>query len=185
MSIKPYKSDISVHISNDSDIEIEWGISISPFGKVLIASSSKGIVHLSFLSEGLTGAPNQLIEEWPSAQLNRNDRLVKDLSHQIFQANRSSRLAVHLHGTDFQLVVWQALMAIPNCETLTYSELARHIGKPKSARAVGNAVGKNRIAYLIPCHRVIRGDGSLGGFRWGTSRKQKMLNWEKSHFTTA
>jgi AraC family transcriptional regulator of adaptative response/methylated-DNA-[protein]-cysteine methyltransferase len=165
--------------SQPTKIEIEWGIAESPLGKMLIARSKTGIVHLSFFETNQTDSYRQLTYDWPHASLKRNDRFATKISHQIFQSEPISPLELDLHGTEFQLLVWNALIEIPSGITSTYSQLAKRIGKPSAARAVGNAVGQNRIAYLIPCHRVIREDGSLGGYRWGTTCKSKMLAWEK------
>ncbi len=164
-------------------IELEWGISETSFGNMLIASSPNGIVHLSFFETDEAASFQQLTHDWPSATLKRNDRLATNLSRRIFQTESTIPLNLDLHGTEFQLQVWKALLEIPSGKTSTYSQLAERIGKPSAARAVGNAVGKNRIAYLIPCHRVIRGDGSLGGYRWGQSCKSKILDSEKTVLT--
>ncbi|MES2981833.1 MAG: methylated-DNA--[protein]-cysteine S-methyltransferase [Verrucomicrobiota bacterium] len=160
-------------------IELEWGISETPFGKMLIARSLKGIAHLSFFETDEADSYQQLTHDWPTATLKRNDRLAAELTRQIFQTRSKTPLKLDLNGTEFQLQVWKALLEIPSGKTSTYSQLAKRIGKPTAARAVGNAVGKNRIAYLVPCHRVIREDGTLGGFRWGTTCKSKLLAQEK------
>jgi AraC family transcriptional regulator, regulatory protein of adaptative response / methylated-DNA-[protein]-cysteine methyltransferase len=165
-------------LSKSEEIKIEWGISSSPFGNTLIASSSNGIIHLSFFETNETDCYQQLIHDWPSATLDRNDRLAAKLSRQIFQSSSTEKPKLAPKGTEFQLQVWKALLKIPRGKTATYSEIAKLIGKPKASRAVGNAIGKNPIAYLIPCHRVIRTDGSLGGFRWGTNCKTKLLAQE-------
>lgn len=160
-------------------IDIEWGTSTSPIGNTLIANSPKGIVHLSFFETDESDSYQQLTRDWPQANLERNDRLASELAHTIFQADAEPALDLNLYGTEFQLQVWNALLKIPRGHTTTYGQLAKSIDKPKAARAVGNAVGQNRIAYLIPCHRVIREDGSLGGYRWGTTCKSKILAQEK------
>ena len=166
--------------SKSPEIIIEWGISSSPFGNTLIASSPKGIVHLSFFETNETESYQQLAHDWPNAKLNRNDRLSTKLSRQIFQSGSSEKPKIAPQGTEFQLQVWKALLKIPRGKTATYSQIAKLIGKPNASRAVGNAIGKNPIAYLIPCHRVIRTDGSLGGFRWGTNCKAKLLAQERT-----
>lgn len=165
---------------NSTNIELEWGITESPVGNMLIARSSNGIAHLSFLESDETDSHQQLRHDWPTAYLKRNDRLASEISHNIFSDHPPHPQKLDLRGTEFQLSVWKALLEIPRGQTTTYSQLAKKIGRPGAARAVGNAVGKNRIAYLIPCHRVIREDGSLGGFRWGTNCKSKLLAHEKS-----
>jgi AraC family transcriptional regulator of adaptative response/methylated-DNA-[protein]-cysteine methyltransferase len=161
-----------------AQIEIEWGISSSPFGNTLIAISPKGIVHLSFFETNETESYQQLKHDWPNAKLNRNDRLAGKLSRQIFQSGSSEKPKLSPQGTEFQLQVWKVLLNIPRGKTATYSQIANLIGKPKASRAVGNATGKNPIAFLIPCHRVVRSDGSLSSFRWGTNCKAKILGSE-------
>lgn len=164
--------------SAPQNINIEWGISETPVGKMLIARAPKGIVQLSFFEADEADSYQQLTHDWPDATLKRNDRLASELSREIFKSKSITPLNLDLHGTEFQLQVWKSLMEIPSGKTATYSQLAKRIGKPNAARAVGNAIGKNRIAYLIPCHRVIREDGSLGGYRWGTTCKSKLLAQE-------
>jgi AraC family transcriptional regulator of adaptative response/methylated-DNA-[protein]-cysteine methyltransferase len=165
--------------STPDNIEIEWGISASLIGKMLIANSPKGIVHLSFFETDESDSYQQLSRDWPQANLKRNDRLASSLAQKIFQAGAEPAFDLNLYGTEFQLQVWNALLNIPSGQTTTYSQLAKSIGKPKAARAVGNAVSQNRIAYLIPCHRVIREDGTMGGYRWGATYKAKILAQER------
>jgi AraC family transcriptional regulator of adaptative response/methylated-DNA-[protein]-cysteine methyltransferase len=90
-------------------------------------------------------------------------------------------LCVHISGTNFQIQVWKALLRLPSGETTSYGEVARAVGRPGAARAVGSAVGSNPVAWLIPCHRVLRSDGKLGGYHWGPRRKEAMLAWETAH----
>lgn len=99
---------------------------------------------------------------------------------QFFSENKAGieKVKLHLNGTAFQLKVWKALLAIPVGQLTTYGELASKIGKPKAARAVGTAIGKNPMAYMVPCHRVVQSDGGLGGYRWGKKRKRKIIEWE-------
>lgn len=105
------------------------------------------------------------------------------LANHIFMSTVDTKKLL-LRGTSFQIKVWQAAMQIPAGKTITYKELAEHIGLPKTFRAVANALGQNKIAYLIPCHRVIRTDGGLGGYKWGIERKKKLLEIEKQSFKT-
>lgn len=149
----------------------------SPFGKSLIAQSPFGIVHLSFYQSTESASIRSLGAELPHAKLIRNDDLAEKLIPLVFQPKPT--LGLHLWGTQFQLLVWKTLLNIPFGQTSTYSQIANIIHRPQSGRAVGNAIGSNRIAYLIPCHRVTRQNGSLGGYRWGTLCKKKILEWEK------
>ncbi len=168
-----------LHITPRSEISfIEYGIATSLFGNLLVAQSPKGIVHLSFFQSSVSEAIQSLKSEHPQAEATRNDAVAKTLIPQIFQPQ--PRLALHLWGTEFQIKVWKALLTIPHGKTSTYSQIADLIGHPESARAVGNAIGSNRIAYLIPCHRITRRDGSLGGYRWGKDCKTKLLEWENA-----
>lgn len=167
-----------LHISARDEItSIEYGIASSPFGNALIAQSPKGIVHLSFFQSPIAEAVESLKSEQPQAKAIRDDAGAKTLVAQIFQPQ--PKLALHIWGTEFQIKVWKALLTISHGKTATYSQIADLIGHPESARAVGNAIGRNRIAYLIPCHRITRRDGSLGGYRWGKDCKTKLLEWEK------
>lgn len=169
---------VSLHITPRSEISsVTYGITPSPFGKILIAQSPLGIVHLSFVQGPESTSIRSLGTELPHATLIRNDGLAEKLLPLVFQPKPT--LDLHLWGTDFQTKVWKALLKIPFGQTSNYSQIATTIHHPQSARAVGNAIGRNRIAYLIPCHRVTRQDGSIGGYRWGEDCKTSLLEWEK------
>lgn len=161
-------------------LEIRWGVHASPFGRVVIATTGRGVCGLSFAA----GEPRQwLRREWPEAELVEDRAKTRALAGQIFEA--SARVPLHVEGTSFQLQVWRALLRIPAGHLRSYDQVARAVGRPGAARAVGSAVGANRIAYLIPCHRVIRASGSIGGYRWGGERKQAMIAWEQAHAAPA
>lgn len=157
----------------DAKMEIRWGISNSPFGKMFLAHSPRGITHLSFFDDDEADSMAALRKDWPKAKLIRDDSGAGDLI-----SGKKHRL--HLVGTPFQIKVWQALLEIPRGGLSTYGSLAEKIGMPGASRAVGSAVGANRVSLLIPCHRVIRANGGLGGFRWGAERKKAMLAGEGS-----
>lgn len=152
----------------DREMSIRWGVSQSPFGNMFLARSPRGITHVSFFDGDVTESLNVLRKDWPKAELIRDDGLT-------IQSHR-----LHVKGTPFQMRVWQALLEIPEGSLSTYGEIAAALGMPGASRAVGNAVGANRISGLIPCHRVIRAGGGLGGYRWGTERKRAMLAMENS-----
>ncbi|MBK1880369.1 methylated-DNA--[protein]-cysteine S-methyltransferase [Pelagicoccus mobilis] len=163
--------------------DIVYGFAESPFGRFLAAESPRGICHLSFGDEGReTEAVAQLRGEWEAAAFSRDDSWANDLSTQIFSVSEAAKakhpLRALVRGSEFQLLVWRALLRIPHGELVSYGALAEELDKPKAARAVGNAVGKNQLAYLIPCHRVIRETGVVGNYRWGSIRKRAMLVWE-------
>jgi AraC family transcriptional regulator, regulatory protein of adaptative response / methylated-DNA-[protein]-cysteine methyltransferase len=147
----------------DGEMEIRWGVSHAAFGNMVLAKSPRGITHLSFSDGDADGTPEDLRSDWPNAQLIRDDSLTVD-THRL-----------HVKGTPFQIRVWRALLEIPIGSLSTYGKIAAALGMPGASRAVGSAVGANRISLLIPCHRVIRADGGLGGYRWGTERKRAML----------
>jgi AraC family transcriptional regulator of adaptative response/methylated-DNA-[protein]-cysteine methyltransferase len=160
------------------------GFAETPFGTGLIAESPRGICHLAFVeTEDKDAAWDELHANWPNARLRRNDPAAAKIAGQIF-ARRPQRsraaLRAFVQGTPFQLRVWRALVRIPAGEVTTYGRLAVMLGNPKAARAVGSAVGANALAYLIPCHRVIRETGVIGEYRWGQVRKRALVAWENA-----
>ena len=158
------------------------GFAETPFGACLIAESPRGICHLAFVDSGERDAAwAELRESWPNAELRRNDSAAAKLASQIFtrRGRRSRRpLRALVRGTPFQLRVWRALMQVPPGHLTSYGRLAARLRMPSAARAVGSAVGANSLAYLIPCHRVIRETGAVGEYRWGDMRKRALLMWE-------
>ncbi len=160
------------------------GFAESPFGKCLIAESPRGICHLSFTgSERNDSALAGIQKQWPRAGVVRNDAHAAKLSKKIFVHSRqtgmgSVLLRAFVKGTDFQVRVWRALLNVRPGTLVTYGDLARAVKKPSAARAVGTAVGDNPVAFLIPCHRVIRETGVTGEYHWGRTRKQLMIGWE-------
>lgn len=160
------------------------GFTETPFGTCLIAESPRGICHLAFVNPGERDAAwAELEQSWPNAQLSRDDSAAAKLSAQIFtRRGRRSRRALRalVRGTPFQLRVWRALMQVSPGRLTSYGRLAASLGIPQAARAVGSAVGANSLAYLIPCHRVIRETGAVGQYRWGDMRKRALLIWEQA-----
>jgi len=132
------------------------------------------------------GSDSQILEDlaarWPGANLSPDLKRATMVVDSIFQPTRSSKGSIKLLalGTDFQIQVWQALLNIPYASLATYAEIAKAVGRPGASRAIGTAVGANPIAWLIPCHRVVRSDGGLGGYRWGLASKKACLAFEKS-----
>jgi len=158
---------------------VVYGMRTSPFGRCLIAAVEGKLVKLSFVDNDRQ-ALAELRRFRPKAELVRNDSFVKQFATKIFTKSPSKKsIPFVLQGTDFQMKVWLAMMKIPFGKTKSYKEVARAIGSPKAFRAVGSACGKNPIGMLIPCHRVLASNGSLGGFGWGLKRKQQMLDWEQ------
>jgi AraC family transcriptional regulator of adaptative response/methylated-DNA-[protein]-cysteine methyltransferase len=158
-------------------LELQHGLSLSPFGRIHAAFSPRGLTHLAFVDGSEGAAIARLATRWPKAALVRDDAAAGALARQLFVARRG-RIRLAPSGTNFQVKVWEALLELGARGPTTYSEIAAAIGKPGASRAVGQAVGANPVAWLIPCHRVLRRDGGLGGYRWGVERKRAMLAWE-------
>lgn len=164
--------------SRGAGVTIRYGIHPTPFGKCLIATTERGICHLSFVQMSEGDAIDQLVSEWQQATMIEDHRSTVPLVEPIFDLrynHRGKPLNVHLRGTNFQLKVWEALLQIPAGEVTTYAGIASRIGNPGATRAVGTAIGHNPIAVLIPCHRVIRKVGDFGNYRYGALRKKALL----------
>ena len=159
--------------SQGAGLHIVWGMAESPFGVCSIGWTERGVCHLAF---GEDARPTDFNEAWSAARVERNDRSARAKAATIFcGTNGGGRLKAYVRGTSFQLKVWRALLRIPPGCVATYGRIARAIGAPNAVRAVGTACGSNPVAYLIPCHRVIRETGIVQGYRWGSDRKQAML----------
>jgi AraC family transcriptional regulator, regulatory protein of adaptative response / methylated-DNA-[protein]-cysteine methyltransferase len=169
--------------SGGRGLNIQWGSAKSPFGCCTLGWNARGICHLAFGdSESLTQPPLALRKNWPNAKYRRNDSAAQRRAAHIFQRCNSTPTSLRavVRGTAFQLRVWRALLEIPEGAVVSYRQLARALGQPRAARAVGAACGANPIAYLIPCHRVIRETGVVQGYRWGPDRKRALLAWESA-----
>ena len=137
--------------------------------------------HLAFAEEeNVRASVESLRQHWPKAAFVRDDEKAQDWLGSAFQSGDAPSITAWVSGTDFQLRVWRALLAIPVGSLTSYGRLAQAIGMPKAARAVGSAVGANPLAFLIPCHRVIRETGVIGNYRWGHGRKRTLLAWEQA-----
>jgi AraC family transcriptional regulator of adaptative response/methylated-DNA-[protein]-cysteine methyltransferase len=170
--------------SGGEGLTICYGIHPTPFGKCLIATTERGICNLSFVESSEGRAIDELVANWEHAKMIEDHASTARLAARIFSdASTSlntgsepvSPLRLHLRGTNFQIKVWEALLKIPTGTLTTYEGIAAQIGKPDALRAVGTAVGHNPVAYLIPCHRVIRKNGDYGNYRYGSVRKKVML----------
>lgn len=163
-------------------VTIRWGVHDTPFGDALFGVTPRGLAHLAFVHAGTDAAHADLRARWPRAAIVEDTSATASVTAQVFAAaNGTGPLALHLRGTNFQLKVWDALLRVPPGRLTTYAELANAIGAPRAHRAVGAAVGRNPIAFLVPCHRVIRGTGAFGGYHWGESRKRAILARELLH----
>jgi AraC family transcriptional regulator of adaptative response/methylated-DNA-[protein]-cysteine methyltransferase len=152
---------------------------ITPFGEVMVASTQKGICRLMFVDDG-EESRNLLEAEFPNAKIQQKEEKSHLRATAFFNSEQSGteKLRLHLKGTPFQLKIWGALLSIPSGNLATYSSIAEKAGNPRASRAAGSAIGQNPVAYLIPCHRVIRSTGVIGNYRWGSSRKRAMIGRE-------
>ncbi|MCI0697300.1 bifunctional helix-turn-helix domain-containing protein/methylated-DNA--[protein]-cysteine S-methyltransferase [candidate division KSB1 bacterium] len=163
-------------------LQIFYGFHPTPFGHCLLAVTDRGICHLSFVQEGeRTQAIKSLQKRWENARITVAPNKTRALVEQIFNPIKNGKprpLHLFLAGTNFQIKVWEALLKIPAGAVASYEDIAARIGMPNASRAVGNAVAQNPVAYIIPCHRVVRKLGEFGNYRWGAARKKAMLGWE-------
>ena len=163
-------------------INIEYGLHETPFGICLIGITDRGICWLSFLSnaENSKTEIETMKSHWHNSVFHQNQDKTIRYTHQIFDRNPDSQNKLHLFvkGTNFQIKVWDALLKIPTGSVTTYQGIAEQVNSPRAMQAVGTAVGSNHVAYLIPCHRVIRKDGILGEYRWSSIRKKSIIGWE-------
>ncbi|MCI0536265.1 MAG: methylated-DNA--[protein]-cysteine S-methyltransferase [Verrucomicrobiales bacterium] len=170
--------------SGGAGCEIRFGFAKTPFGNWLAAENSKGICHVGFVEQRTSAASATLYESWPEAEFTRDDSVAARLAALVFENSKpvTSRPALRafVRGTEFQVRVWRALLQVPSGALVSYGRLASLVGHPRASRAVGSAVGQNPLAYLIPCHRVIRETGVVKGYRWGDTRKRALLAWESA-----
>lgn len=161
------------------NLAINYSFADSPFGNMIVASTTKGICYMAF-EEDEAKALEKLTGKFPNASFGRKLDMLQQNALFIFQNDWSKlpEVKLHLKGTDFQLKVWEALLKIPMGKLTTYGSVAQKINAPSASRAVGTAIGSNPIAFLIPCHRVIRSSGAVGGYMWGSARKMAIIGWE-------
>jgi AraC family transcriptional regulator of adaptative response/methylated-DNA-[protein]-cysteine methyltransferase len=161
-------------------IEIAYGFHPSPFGEILLGVTERGICELNFVRKGgRKELLDSLRARWRNARLNHAETRTATIAKTVFgPTGHAPRLHLLLKGTNFQIKVWEALLRIPPGAVVAYSDIANALGMPRSARAVGNAVASNPIAYVIPCHRVIRENGDTGNYLGGPARKKAILGWE-------
>ena len=180
--------------SGGAGLEMSFGFHDSPFGICLAIITNRGLAGLAFADEhegpdtgasctcpeGRISALADMKSRWPNARFTENPVATAPHVEAIFGQEKAGRrdLNIVLIGTDFDISVWRTLMKIPQGSATTYSDIARHLGNPKAARAVGSAVGRNPVSFLVPCHRVLRKSGHLGGYHWGLARKQAIIGWE-------
>jgi AraC family transcriptional regulator, regulatory protein of adaptative response / methylated-DNA-[protein]-cysteine methyltransferase len=173
-------------------LEMAYGFHPSPFGEALLLLTERGVAGLAFVNEDAgqsqADALVDMMQRWPKARFIAAPEKTAPHAAHIFQTSRWSAdrpVRLVMIGTDFEVRVWQTLLKIPLGRAVTYTDIARHLGQPSASRAVGSAVGRNPISFVVPCHRVLRGDGSLGGYHWGLTRKRAMLGWEAGQIAAA
>jgi AraC family transcriptional regulator of adaptative response/methylated-DNA-[protein]-cysteine methyltransferase len=168
--------------SKGAGLKISYGFHPSPFGECLLAATERGICGLGFVGErDRSQTLDDFKRRWPAAEFQENPEKTRNYVDGIFNAkkrNDAHPIKLLLMGTNFQIKVWEALLRIPPGSVACYEDLARRLGKPSAARAVGSAVGRNPISFLIPCHRAIRKMGITGDYHWGAARKKAILAWE-------
>ncbi len=169
-----------------SGLVIRYGFHPSPFGECLIFLTERGICGLAFVEGGREAALQNLGAQWSLATFRSEPRATSPVAARIFGGDGGGQaLRLVLKGTNFQIRVWEALMRIPPGRVTTYEALGAYLGMPTAARAVGSAVGRNSVSYLVPCHRVIHKSGLVTGYRWGLARKRALLGWEAARRATA
>ncbi len=164
-------------------LEIIWGYHASPFGNALIMATERGVAGLAFADDAAQEAAilEDMMRRWPAANYINDPERTERYAKRIFTPElwrKSSPLKIVLIGTDFEVRVWDALLKLPMGQAITYSDLANHVCTPAAARAVGSAVGRTPISSVVPCRRVLRKGGGLGGYHWGVTRKQAIIGWE-------
>ena len=182
--------------SGGAGLTLTYGYDESPFGEAIAVASPRGLAGLGWVdgkaapgkasdsgkaSGGREGALADMTRRWPNAQFVRDDTIAAGYVQRAFDSRlwqADQPLRVVLIGTDFEIRVWETLLRIPLGRATTYGGIAGHIGKPKAARAVGAAVGRNPVSFVVPCHRVLGANGVLTGYHWGIARKQAILGWE-------
>lgn len=163
-------------------LAINYSFADTPFGNVIVASTEKGICHMAFADQGTEKALSNLKNLFPNAIYQQLLDLKQQNALFVFNQdwNKLDQIKLHLKGTDFQLKVWETLLKVPVTGLTTYGDLAKKAGHEGAHRAVGTAVGKNPVAFLIPCHRVIKSTGEIGNYHWGENRKNLLIGWEAS-----
>lgn len=167
------------------DLTIRWGVRPTPFGEAAVLTTERGICGLAFVDDDRDAALDELMANWRLARFVEDAEAAAKAVSTAFGPRGAEPMRLLLKGTPFQLKVWEALLKVPMGETVAYDQVATAIGRPGAARAVGTAVGDNRLAFLIPCHRVLRKTGAIAGYHWGTERKRAMLAWETARVSAS
>jgi AraC family transcriptional regulator of adaptative response/methylated-DNA-[protein]-cysteine methyltransferase len=166
-------------------LDIAYGFHDGPFGETLVMSTARGVCGMAFINEDERQSRAEALEDmtrrWPKAHFIEAPERTEPAMRRAFDPKQwrlAKPLRIVLIGTDFEVRVWETLLRIPMGCAVSYQDIARRLGQPTAARAVGAAVGRNPISFVVPCHRVMRGDGQLAGYRWGLTRKRALIGWE-------
>ncbi len=163
------------------DLTLSYGYHSSPFGEAVVVATPRGMAGLGFVDGDRGAALADMMRRWPRARFVEDAEQTAPYASRAFEPGRwrpETPLRLVMIGTDFEIRVWETLLAVPMGCATTYSDIARKVGRPKAARAVGAAVGKNPISFVVPCHRVLGRSGALTGYHWGLARKQAIIGWE-------
>lgn len=171
-----------IYRAKGAGLEIVWGYAPSPFGLAVIATTLYGVAGIAFADEGKEQEGfEDLARRWPNANYRRDDAVVAPVARRIFDPahwDPEQPVRLVMIGSQFEIKVWETLLKVPAGKTSTYGAIARSIGKPAASRAVGRAVGRNPISFVVPCHRIVGSTGALTGYHWGLVRKRAILGWE-------
>ena len=169
--------------SRGKQVHIEYGVHDTPLGPMFVAVTQRGVCRAEFMDfNSMDELLDNLHNAWPHSSIRESLPSTRHAIDAFFSSDTASKhgpLSLHVAGTNFQIAVWRALLKIPTGAVASYADVAKSLGAPRSARAVGNAIGANPVALLIPCHRVIQQSGALGGYRWGPSKKLMAQTWEQ------
>lgn len=172
-------------------LTIRYGFHPSPFGDALVMATERGVCGLAFIDEDKKQTRSEALadmtQRWPRATYVEDLTATAPHVGRIFEPGNwrsDNPMRLVMIGTDFEVRVWQALLKIPMGRAVSYADIARHLGQPTASRAVGTAVGRNPISFVVPCHRVMRGDGQLAGYHWGLTRKRALIGWETGRVTS-
>lgn len=171
-----------IYRAKGAGLEMVWGYAPSPFGLAVLATTQYGVAGIAFADEGREEAGfEDLARRWPNAAYKRDDAAIAPIARRIFDPahwDPEQPVRLVMIGSQFEIKVWETLLKVPAGQASTYGEIARSIGKPSAARAVGRAVGRNPISFVVPCHRIVGSSGALTGYHWGLVRKRAILGWE-------
>ncbi len=169
--------------SRGKQVQIEYGVHTTPLGPMFVAVTQRGVCRAEFMDfNSMDDLLESLHTAWPLSSIRESLASTRHVVDAFFGSNTAAKhgpLSIHVKGTNFQIAVWRALLKIPPGAVASYGQVATALGAPQSARAVGNAIGANPVALLIPCHRVIQQSGALGGYRWGPAKKLMVQTWER------